>query len=271
MQKNDSYELDDDELVEDLAVSQPLLQRTAPELSFEIMTQSTSSALTVANLLVLGSKTMSVLITPSIRIDTSLVPILGSSPSNGFEPTLSTCVFITKQFVMWYQSMAFDAGFKQLYSFDEFAQLHQVGSKFSSPSTYLLCRSSSVSMNDIRCRLATLWNLVDFSSINGSTTLARLVSCLFRAIATKVLDHGKDATLALETVVAISSKIKDGPDKVIFESLIDQFNDKQEIPILENQNLNRLLTQLANSLSTAISNVNTALAKNVYHIFYNDK
>ncbi|KAF7723525.1 hypothetical protein EC973_001900 [Apophysomyces ossiformis] len=30
MQKNGSYELDDDELVEDLAVSQPLLQRTAP-------------------------------------------------------------------------------------------------------------------------------------------------------------------------------------------------------------------------------------------------
>ncbi|EIE75526.1 hypothetical protein RO3G_00230 [Rhizopus delemar RA 99-880] len=55
MQKNDSYELDDDELVEDLAVSQPLLQRTAPELSFEIMTQSTSSALTVANLYVVFS------------------------------------------------------------------------------------------------------------------------------------------------------------------------------------------------------------------------
>ncbi|KAI9473853.1 MAG: hypothetical protein EXX96DRAFT_487383, partial [Benjaminiella poitrasii] len=42
--KNNSYELDDDELVEDLAVSQPLLQRTAPELSLEIITQSTSSA-----------------------------------------------------------------------------------------------------------------------------------------------------------------------------------------------------------------------------------
>lgn len=55
MQKNDSYELDDDELVEDLAVSQPLLQRTASELSFEIMTQSTSSALTVANLYVVFS------------------------------------------------------------------------------------------------------------------------------------------------------------------------------------------------------------------------
>ena len=73
--------------------------------------------------LVLGSKTMNALITSSIRIDTSLVPILGSSSSNGFEPTLSTCIFITKQFVMWYQSMAFDAGYKQLYSFDEFSQL----------------------------------------------------------------------------------------------------------------------------------------------------
>ncbi|KAG1141583.1 hypothetical protein G6F37_008380 [Rhizopus arrhizus] len=214
---------------------------------------------------------MNTLITSSIRIDTWLVPILGSSSSNGFEPTLSTCIFITKQFVMWYQSMAFDAGYKQLYSFDEFAQLRQFRSKFSSPSTYLLCRSSSVFTNDIRCRPATLWTLADFSSSNGSTTVARLVSCLFRAIATNVLNHGKDATLTLETVIAISSKIKDGPDKIIFESLIDQFNDKQEIPILENQNLNRLLTQLANSLSTAISNVNNALAKNVHHIFYNDK
>ncbi|PHZ17010.1 uncharacterized protein RHIMIDRAFT_232451 [Rhizopus microsporus ATCC 52813] len=95
------------------------------------------------------------------------------------------------------------------------------------PSTYLLCRSSSIFTNDIRCRPAALCALSDFDTSNGTTSVASLVPA-------SVLEHGKDATLKLETVITIFSKLKNGPDKKIFQSLIDQFNDMQEILILEN-------------------------------------
>ncbi|KAI7861252.1 hypothetical protein BDF14DRAFT_1692471, partial [Spinellus fusiger] len=75
-----------------------------------------------------------------------------------------------------------------LYIFDKLSQLRQVKSKFCFPSTYLLCRSSSVFTNDTRCRPATLWTLSDFDTSNDNTPIVSLVSRLFRAIAINVFD-----------------------------------------------------------------------------------
>ncbi|KAI8078897.1 uncharacterized protein BX664DRAFT_343010 [Halteromyces radiatus] len=157
-----------------------------------------------------GKETMNILIAPSVRIDVEQRPRLDPSSSNGFEPSPSSLIFIPKRFITWYNSMTFDNGYKQLYSFDELAQLRKVRSKFSAASTYLLCRSSSVFTNDIRSRPATIWTLCDFDANQGNISSASMVSRLFRAVATSVFDNGKEATLESKLVQEIANKLKNG-------------------------------------------------------------
>lgn len=95
--------------------------------------------------LVLGTKTMNILITSSIRIDCNEKPVIGPSSSNGFLPSRQTRIFIEKTKIEEVQRMIEkkdtfnEIGSRQvlLYLSDEFAQLHQLRSKFDKISTYL--------------------------------------------------------------------------------------------------------------------------------------
>ncbi|PHZ07477.1 uncharacterized protein RHIMIDRAFT_242584 [Rhizopus microsporus ATCC 52813] len=85
--------------------------------------------------LVLGTKTMDVLIKPSIRIDHNEKSVIGPSSSNGFLPSRETRLFIERTKINSRQVL--------FYPFDEFAQPHQLRSKFDKLSTYLCYRFSS--------------------------------------------------------------------------------------------------------------------------------
>ncbi|KAG1442115.1 hypothetical protein G6F56_011200 [Rhizopus delemar] len=122
--------------------------------------------------LVLGTKTMNVLITSSIRIDCNENPVIGPSSSNEFLPSRETRIFIEKAKIEEVQRMIKkkatfnEIGSRQvlLYPFDEFAQLHQLRPKFDKASTYLCYRFSSKYINDCRTRPFTIWTLADRST-----------------------------------------------------------------------------------------------------------
>ncbi|KAI8078901.1 uncharacterized protein BX664DRAFT_318238 [Halteromyces radiatus] len=48
-------------------------------------------------------------------------PCFDPLSANIFQPSPSTSVLVPKRFIKWYNSMTFDNGYKQLYSFDELA------------------------------------------------------------------------------------------------------------------------------------------------------
>lgn len=138
--------------------------------------------------LMLGTKTMNVLITPSIRIDCNEKLIIGPSSSNGFLPSRETRIFIEKtkieevQRIIEKKATFNEIGSRQvlLYPFDEFAQLRQLGSKFDKVSTYLCYRFSSRYTNDYRTRPFTIWTLADRSTNRDEDFTNKSVSKLFR-------------------------------------------------------------------------------------------
>jgi hypothetical protein len=102
-----------------------------------------------------GTKTTNALITLSIRIDQNSPPNIGPSCLSGFDVNKNTTIYIQCSFLDWYNSLQ-QKGFnsliiRQLYQFDEFAQLRQLRSKFHKQSTCILCRSfSSFTNNPVR-------------------------------------------------------------------------------------------------------------------------
>ncbi|SAM02204.1 hypothetical protein [Absidia glauca] len=113
----------------------------------------------------LGTKTMNVIITSSIRIDKSQPPAVGPSSTNGFSVSKDTINYIRRSFIEWYgdlQQRGFkDLPIRELYPFDEYAQLRQVQSKFHRTTTYLLSRSCSTFTNDLCSRPVTTWTLAE--------------------------------------------------------------------------------------------------------------
>ncbi|KAI8639459.1 hypothetical protein BD408DRAFT_435099 [Parasitella parasitica] len=85
-----------------------------PHIEVKIIQNENSCKLT------LGFNTINALITSYVSIDIVSGPVLGPSSSNDFEPSPTTSIFISKQFINWYMSTTFDAGCIQMYAFDEF-------------------------------------------------------------------------------------------------------------------------------------------------------
>lgn len=162
----------------------------------------------------------------------------------------------------WYWETTLNASCNQLYPFDETSQLRQRRSKFDSLSTYLPCRSSSIFTNDIQCRPATIWTLVDFAPTPQPSS-SSLSSKYFRQVALQVFTHGKQATLSLDVVREIHLAMTTGKQKYIMASIRKLYDSNQTLTIIGNKKLNQSMTELASTLTTSIRSVNDNLTKNV--------
>jgi hypothetical protein len=144
---------------------------------------------------------MNVLVTSSIRIDTNQPSAVDPSSPNGFDVTKDTIIYIRRSFIDWYndlQQRGFnDMTIRELYPFDEFAQLQQIRSKFHRASAYLLFRSCSPIANDIRTYPVTIWTLADQSIGPSKISNTKIASRLFQTIATSVWTNGENAALKL--------------------------------------------------------------------------
>ncbi|KAG1042607.1 hypothetical protein G6F43_011860 [Rhizopus delemar] len=138
--------------------------------------------------LVLGIKTMNVLIISSLRIDCNEKPIIGPSSTDGVLPSRETRIFIEKTKIEEIQRMIEkNAAFNEigscqvmLYPFDEFAQLRQLRAKFDKVSAYLCYGFSLKYRNDYRTRPFTIWRLANTSTHRDECSTNKSVSKLFR-------------------------------------------------------------------------------------------
>lgn len=140
--------------------------------------------------LVFGTTTMNVLITSSIRIDKNQPLVIGPSSTNGFSVSKDTIIPIRRSFIKWYGDLR-QRGFndltnRELYSFDEYAQLWQVRSKFYRTTAYLLSRSCSTFVNDLCSRPVMIWTLSDHNTSTNKDSDTKITSQLFPAVAASV-------------------------------------------------------------------------------------
>ncbi|CEG84520.1 hypothetical protein RMATCC62417_18311 [Rhizopus microsporus] len=219
-----------------------------------------------SNKLVLGTKTMNVLITSSIRIDVDKMPTIGSSSSNGFKPTKGTQIFVQQSNLEHFNS---DFSQRLLYPFDQYAQLRQLRSKFHQLSTYLCCRSSSKFTNELRARPLTIWTLADHDHHGSGDSDGRLASRLFRSIASSVWEKGDQAAIDLRLVQELKVKCTpNGKIRCIMGEIEQLFsNELPTIPVIGNNDLNQQLQKLAPLLSPEIVKGNNSISRVIHDIF----
>lgn len=165
--------------------------------------------------LVIGTKTLNALVTSSLRIDASHMASVGGTTIN-FDldngSSLTTATFLDADSIRKANTLAGDQRTDKIDRFDLFHQLRQLRSKFLHPSTYTLCRSSSVFANDHRSRPYTIFSYADYDS-GEQESAAKIASQLFREIATSVMSQKNDPLVPKQLVHTHWLKCPDGQVK----------------------------------------------------------
>lgn len=133
---------------------------------------------------------------------------------------------------------------KPLYNVDDYSQSRQVRSKFHDPSTYLYCRASNTTTNDLRLRPITIWTLTDTDTNNATVSAGKLALRLLQNIARYAwneqgLDYVSVNSIQWNTDSKMNSALCD---------ICDLFKTSQHISILGNKDLNDHLTHLSDSM-----------------------
>lgn len=210
-----------------------------------------------ARKLVIGTHVANYLVVSSTRLDQNNSSDIGAS-NTIFRSSSRTKVYLSKQSIANSIKLTQSTS-NRLYSFDVLSQLRQVRSKFDRKSTYLLCRSSSQLTNNLACRPATIWTLADF---DGATNDDILASRLFQTVALSVLTKNGQVTkhglLVLLHACNSKSKITDK-----LTAILEFFEDEQDMSVIGNVNLNKILKDMAEMLSSGISKANVGIQKHV--------
>jgi hypothetical protein len=218
--------------------------------------------------LVIGTKTLNALVTSSLRIDASHMASVGGTTLN-FEldnsSALTSAIFLDADSIRKANILASDPRTDKIDRFDFFHQLRQLRSKFQHSSTYTLCRSSSVFVNDHRSRPYTIFSYADFDSGEQESS-AKIASQLFREIAIAMITSKNDPLVPKQLVHTHWLKCPDGLVKSALNEII-QLHVEEEIKILDNKLLNQKLQGLANSLSSCIAAANKSVAQTIQASF----
>lgn len=194
-------------------------------------------------------------------------PVVGPSSTNGFSVSKNTIIYIPRIFIEWYGALrqrGFDGlSIRELYPFDEYAQLRQVRSKFHRTTTYLLSRSCSIFTNDLCSRSITIWTLADHNT-GAKDSDPKIASNLFRTVAASVWEKGEDAILTQNYVKEQQKKCKiNGRIWKIMDEILGLFNGHLTIDIIGNEQLNWPLTNLANELSPSLITANAEVTRQI--------
>lgn len=203
--------------------------------------------------LVLGTRTCNFLVTSSLRLDCMSVN-LGPTTSH-FAPSENTRVFLDSRSIEIVQPMLSDPSTIRSQTMPSLYLLKQVRSKFDQLSRSTMCRSSSTIASRLEFQPVTIWTLSDQESKQAAMSQEKIGSLLFRAIATQVISHGRDAALDIQTMEHITSNAKDDSAIAsILHNIQNLFEDRQHISIIGNAALNSQLVDLANSISNKREN-----------------
>ena len=201
--------------------------------------------------LVIGSRTCSFLVTSSARLDTVSVN-LGPETTH-FVPTSNTRLFVDSLSLQACESLLKDQSVARVQSMLSMNLLKQVRSKFDKLSTYTMCRASSSIASLPELQPLSIWTLCSVESTNPKISQQKIVSSLFRIVASEVIKFGKKATLKKSDFDEIASEIQ-GAMKNPFDGINELFGNSDEIGIISNKVLNRYLTDLAGKISNKQDN-----------------
>ncbi|KAG0930809.1 hypothetical protein G6F57_011483 [Rhizopus arrhizus] len=215
--------------------------------------------------LLIGTQVSNVLITSSMRLDARVKPYVGSSNmSFRLSSTVdSLCARLYLDSVCLEEALAIleSPDTSCLSSFNMIYQLCQIRSKFATPSAYALCRSSGPITLAHVCQPYTVFTLADNNRGNnpGAT--------LFRTIGVLMLKHGNAARLQKRTVEELAS-LATGKIKELLLTICRLFpSTDEDMAIINNEQLSKHLSTMADLLMPSIAIANNAVALQVSRAF----
>jgi hypothetical protein len=220
--------------------------------------------------LVIGTKTFNALVTSSLRLDSKCEPDIGPS-TNSFildSPQQSQDVQLFIKEIAWKAAtdLANDTNTNRIYLYDSLSQLRQLRTRFHHHSTYLLCRSSNETTNDLASRPFTIFTLADWDTGRDDSGY-RVASKLFQLIAKNMISGRCD--LKSDDVRALASKLNHETEySNHFVSVLALFDGTDgTIPILGNEKLGSIMADAANLLTKKLSLANQSVKKVVTSSF----
>ncbi|KAG0165099.1 hypothetical protein DFQ28_007180 [Apophysomyces sp. BC1034] len=144
--------------------------------------------------LVIGTQVSNALVTSCIRMDTKLLPSVGSAALNFklsiIQDSLQTKIYLDHEYLQEALTMINSPGTSRISDTAIICQLRQIRSKYELPTAHTLCRASGPLTASHICHPYTIFTLADYDP--GRSPGAKL----FRAIGVLVLKHGKYAQLS---------------------------------------------------------------------------
>jgi hypothetical protein len=200
------------------------------------------------------------LVTSSLRLDfkdTSTPRFLLDK-----QASLATHIFLDSECVQAAISLAKNLDRTSVSPRNLIFHARQLQSKYHLPSTYFLCRSSVPITQTHNCQPYTVFTMAHFDQ--GRTPQGTI----FSVIAESVLKNGDEATLDKSLVHKVYLK-STGNTQTVLSNILDLFvpPSTTRLAIMGNEALNKLLEELAHSLSSPISTANRTSQAAITHAF----
>ncbi|KAG0735426.1 hypothetical protein G6F57_011945 [Rhizopus arrhizus] len=216
--------------------------------------------------LVVGSKSMNVLVTSSLRVDIILPPSVGGITAAFDLPDGKNAgIFLDKDSITKANALARNPSADKIDRHDLLHQLRQVRSSFHLPSTYMLCRSASEFTDDKRSKPFTIYTYADYDGGDYDSS-NKIASQLFQKIGLNIILPDRKSVLNRTHVESLYLKCPNSEVKTVLKSIMDDENE-EEIMIVGNKSLNQKLQILAAALSSSISSANKTVAQIVQSTF----
>ncbi|KAI8063054.1 hypothetical protein BDF21DRAFT_389426 [Thamnidium elegans] len=209
--------------------------------------------------LVLGSHVISALVTSSLRLDLDQPkPELGPS-THSFHPTQNTRLFLSA-YSLHKSDNLLKMKSTQINTFDKYAQLKQIRSKYTVPSTYRLSRCSLRITDNNFSRPYTVFTVytMEYGDQFGDLKLG---SRILRLMASTVFEGKRSINRAdLKKIVPVK---KDTSVYHNYQKILELDAENDEILFLGNQNLERILVSIAEKITPQLKEANSKVEKKI--------
>ncbi|KAG1048474.1 hypothetical protein G6F43_009134 [Rhizopus delemar] len=216
--------------------------------------------------LVVGSKSMNVLVTSSLRVDIILpLSVGGITAAFDLPDGKNADIFLDKDSITKANALARNPSADKIDQHDLLHQLRQVRSSFHLPSTYMLCRSASEFTDDKRSKPFTIYTYADYDGGDHDSS-NKIASQLFQKIGLNIILPDRKSVLNRTHVESLYLKYPNSEVKTVLKSIMDDENE-EEIMIVGNKSLNQNLQILAAALSSSISSANKTVTQIIQSTF----
>ncbi|KAG1539647.1 hypothetical protein G6F49_012327 [Rhizopus delemar] len=212
--------------------------------------------------LVIGTEVSNALVTSSIRLDEKHHASIGGITTNfllkNMQDSLTCRIFVDTECLNKARTILSNPMATCVSSHGSMiSQLRQLRTHFDYATIYTLCRASGPLTSSTICHPYTLFTIAEHDRGRNSPAI------IFRSIAVKIMKQGNTATLNKEDVNFDAR----GKTKEVMDKIRDLIGQNDNIPILNNQNLNAYLEELAKQMMPSIVACNLSVQKQVNAVF----